>query len=307
MTNPLAPTIRRIIFFCSCLLLILTAGALALGQKKVLPEMPHHPRVIVQDVAFHSASLGRDMRYRVLLPAGYEQGGRFPVLYLLHGIYGDYLNWDTRTDLERYVDQLHLRMIIVMPDADDSWYTNSATVRGDKFEDYIAKDLIAEVDQKFPTIRGRHARAVAGLSMGGYGAVKLGIKYPDLFAFAGSLSGALNAGQNLDELRPDFRAKLLQVFGPAGSETRAKNDVFRLLDAPHESPYPYFYLACGTSDFFLGTNRAFVEQLSSRHVAYEYHETSGGHEWEYWDKSLEPMLKAVSVAIANSTAPGHTR
>ena len=295
--------------FLFCLLLWISLGApLAQAQKKAsFPAVSRNDAApTVRDAVFHSASLNRDMRYRVLLPADYEKGGRFPVLYLLHGIYGDYLNWDTRTGLENYAR--HLRLIIVMPDADDSWYTNSATVPGDKFEDYIAKDLISEIDAKYPTIRARHARAIAGLSMGGYGAVKLGVKYPELFAFAGSLSGALDAAQNLDTLRPVFRAKLLEVFGGEGSSTRAQNDVFRLLDTPHETPYPYFYLACGTSDFFLATNRAFVEQLSSRNIPYEYHETAGGHTWEYWDRSLEPMLKAVTLAVVDAPAhPEHSR
>src|SRR6266699_6773087 len=117
------------------------------------------------------------MHYRVIIPRDYATGGRVPVIYLLHGLYGDYQNWDTRTGLENYVQNFHL--LIVMPDADDSWYTNSATIPADKFEDYIATDLISEIDEKYRTIGERHARAIAGLSMGGYGAVKLGMKYPD--------------------------------------------------------------------------------------------------------------------------------
>jgi S-formylglutathione hydrolase FrmB len=138
--------------------------------------------------------------------------------------------------------------------------------------------------------------------MGGYGAVKLGLKYPELFVFSGSLSGALNAAQNLDSLRPEFRTKLLEVFSSEGSSARAENDVFTLLNAQHETPYPYFYLACGTSDFFLDTNRAFTQQLSSRNLPYEYHETAGGHTWEYWDGAVKPLLRAVDRALENGRA-----
>jgi len=253
---------------------------------------------LVKDLSFHSVSLQRDMRYRVLLPQHYGNYGRFPVLYLLHGVYGDYLNWDTRTGLEKYARDLDL--LVVMPDADDSWYTNSATVPEDKFEDYIAKDLVSEIDEKFRTLRERHGRGIAGLSMGGYGAVKLAIKYPDLFAAAGSLSGALNAAQNLDRLRPEFGAKLLEVFGKEGSPERAANDPFLLLKVPSQDhPYPYFYLSCGTADFFLETNRKFAAQLSSRGIAYEYHETPGAHAWDYWDRELGPMLRAVHGILAH--------
>jgi putative tributyrin esterase len=279
------------------LVFLLALCAPALAQKST-PVAANSKDGRVADFTFHSVSLGRDMRYRVLFPRDYDGSGRFPVLYLLHGLYGNYLDWDTRTGLENYTS--NLRILIVMPDADDSWYTDSATVPADKFEDYIAKDLIAEIDGRFQTIRNRDARAIAGLSMGGYAAMKFALKYPDLFAFAGSLSGALNAGQNLYIERPEFRAKLLEVFGPEGSATRAENDVFLLLGASPRAPYPYLYLASGTSDYFLETNRAFVRQLSLRKIPYEYHETAGGHTWEYWNAAVEPMLRAMERTLSVS-------
>jgi putative tributyrin esterase len=223
------------------------------------------------------------MKYRILLPCLYQAGsGRFPVLYLLHGLHGDYLNWDTRTDLEHYAQKYEL--IVVMPDAGDSWYTNSATIPSDKFEDYIAKDLVAEIDGKFRTLRDRHLRAIAGLSMGGYGALKIALRYPGDFAFAGSLSGALNAPQDLEDKRPEFRDQLLKVFGPPGEAVRARNNVFSLLQEASAKDLPYFYLACGSGDDFLQINRDFAAQLSSRRAPYEYHETAGGHAWDYWDR-----------------------
>ncbi len=252
---------------CCLLLLLVTLGSVFAQGLNDHASSGSDKGPLVKDCTFYSPSLHRDMHYRLLLPPNYEIGGRFPVLYLLHGLYGDYLNWDTRTGLEKYARDLHV--IVVMPDADDSWYTNSATAAEDKFEDYIRKDLLSEIDRKYRTISDRHGRAVAGLSMGGYGAVKLGLKYPDLFAFAGTLSGAFNAAENLDTLRPEFRAKLLQVFGSEGSRTRTENDVFLLVKAPHQAPYPYFYIACGTGDFFLATNRAFAAQLSAQNIPYE--------------------------------------
>lgn len=275
----------------SCLLLLLTTTTALCQQTGTQPRAAGSRRAFVKDAVFRSSSLQREMHYRLLLPRDYSNGGRFPVLYLLHGLYGDYQNWDTRTHLANYAR--NLRLLVVMPDADDSWYTNSATVADDKFEDYIVKDLISEIDDRYRTIRERHARAVAGLSMGGYGALKLALKYPDKFTFAGSLSGALNAAQNLDELRPEFSAKLVEVFGSKADPTRAENDVFSLLDRPNHQRYPYFYLACGSGDFFLDADRAFARQLSSGKIAYEYHEVPGDHSWEYWDKALAPLLQAA--------------
>ena len=277
----------------ACLLLLLSVQS-ALAQKIASSENAGDVRV--EEHIFHSASLGRDMHYLILLPHDYSGGSRFPVLYLLHGLYGDYKNWDTKTRLEHIAGQYSL--LIVTPDADDSWYTNSATEPADKFEDYIARDLISEIDRKYRTVAEKRARAIAGLSMGGYGAVKFALSYPDRFAFAGSLSGAFNATQNLDDLRPEFRNQLRQVFGNAGSATRTDNDVFLLLKSSRHR-YPYFYLACGSSDFFLGTNRALAARLSAQKIPYEYHETPGDHTWEYWDAGLTPLLQAVARALGS--------
>lgn len=278
---------KKFVSYC----VLLCVVSITLLARTPTAIVRHKPGPLVRDEVFHSSSLTRDMHYRVLLPATYEAGGRFPVLYLLHGLYGDYMNWDTRTRLEEYAKGINV--IVVMPDADDSWYTNSVTAPADKFEDYIVKDLISEIDEKYRTLRDRHTRAIAGLSMGGYGSIKFGLKHPELFVFAGSLSGAFNTAHDLDTLRPEFRAKLLEVFGNEGSPTRAENDVFSLSNAPPRAMLPYFYVACGTSDFFLETNRAFAKQLSSKKLEYEYHETSGGHDWDYWDRELQPMLQAV--------------
>lgn len=245
---------------------------------------------------FHSASLNRDMHYRILLPRGYQTGSRrFAVLYLLHGLYGDYTNWGKFTKLEQYSKPLPL--LIVMPDAGDSWYTNSASVPQDKFEDYIMKDLVPEIDSHFRTIQTRPARAIAGLSMGGYGAIKFALKYPEMFAFAGSLSGAFDAPLNLDSRLPEFREKLVPVFGAIGSTTRSANDLFLLMDRPEVSRLPYFYIECGTEDGFLPINREFVSSLPRKKIAYEYHETPGGHDWDYWDRSIQNLLRSVSKVM----------
>jgi len=286
--------------FVRCLLLILVATCTAQVPRQATPrsQAMMESCVRIEDHAFHSAALDREMKYRILLPCFYQKGsGRFPVLYLLHGLYGDYLNWDTRTNLEHYAQRY--KLIIVMPDADDSWYTNSAADAKDKFEDYIAKDLMVEIDNKFRTLRDRHSRAIAGLSMGGYGALKIALRYPGNFAFGGSLSGALNAPQDLGDKRPEFRDQLLKVFGPPGSAVRADNNVFSLLQSASLKNLPYFYLACGSADDFLLVNRDFAGQLAFRSVDYEYHETAGGHAWDYWDRSVQNLLEAVADVISD--------
>lgn len=254
------------------------------------------PQVTIKDVVFQSAALGREMHYRIILPAGYaETNRRYPTLYLLHGLTGSYINWESNTNLVRYAEPLAL--IIVMPDGDNSWYTNSAAAPADKYEDYIADDLLAEIDKQYRTIRSGYGRGIAGLSMGGYGALKIALKHPGLFAFAGSLSGALNAATGLNvPLDKPHLEHMAAIFGPPDSSARAENDIFALLKKAQPTAFtrvPYFYIDCGTADGFLKINRDFVAQLQQQKIEYEYHEIPGAHMWTYWDDQVQLMLASL--------------
>jgi putative tributyrin esterase len=285
------------------IVVVLVAVAALLSPQSVRAQgtrtTPHNSNSLAQHVtvldgSFHSESLGREMRYRVILPAGYEiSSERYPTLFLLHGLYGDFENWSTRTKLISYAGRL--RLIIAMPDAGDSWYVNSLTVPADKFENYITNDFLVEIDSHFRTIRERYARAIAGLSMGGYGAVKFALKYPQLFAMAGGISAALNAPGDLDDKAADFRVNLQKVFGPHGGATRDQNDVFALLTHADFAKLPYIYLECGSSDvLFLFSNREFASRLQERNVPYEFHEMPGAHTWDFWDAAILRFLNTLS-------------
>src|SRR2546421_7198061 len=155
----------------------------------------------VETIQLQSNLLNTTLPYNVILPADYRTSktSRYSVLYLLHGLGGHYSDWLTRTNMADYASQY--RMIVVMPEGNDSWYVDGASVRtasgsdrsGDKYESYILQELMPDVDKRYRTIQARYGRAVAGLSMGGYGAIKYGLKYPSTFTFAGSVSGAFGA------------------------------------------------------------------------------------------------------------------
>lgn len=257
----------------------------------------------LQDRVFQSVSLGRPMHYRVLLPADYSQSVKsYPVLFLLHGWHGDYTNWTTLTNLNAYADAL--KIIVVMPDGEDSWYVDSATRAQAKFESYILHDLADEVDAHWRTIRAPHRRAIAGLSMGGYGALKFALKHPEAFAFAGSISGAFNApSAELANSRADLKPSLEQAFGATASATRAANDVYALAAQAPAASTPYLYLDCGSGDTtFLAPNRRMAATLSERGITYEYHEGPGVHNWQFWDERLPDLLRAVVRHIAADSA-----
>ena len=122
--------------------------------------------------------------YNAILPPGYQSSTvkRYPVLYLLPADYQVITDWITRTHVGEYATQY--RMIIVMPEGKDGWYTDSATAPNDKYESYLLKELIPDVQRRFRTLENRFGRAIAGLSMGGYGAIKFGLKSPATFIFA---------------------------------------------------------------------------------------------------------------------------
>ncbi len=122
------------------------------------------------DVTFHSAALNRDMPYRAILPARIEPNQKLPVLYLLHGGGGGFRDWSNYSDVAGYAEH---GLILVMPEGNSSYYTNSADRPQDRYEDYIVHDLIADVEQRFPAATDRAHRAIAGVSMGGFGAVVL--------------------------------------------------------------------------------------------------------------------------------------
>ena len=143
----------------------------------------------MQDVTFHSAALGRDMPYRVILPAAIPVGKKLPVVYLLHGGGGGYRDWSNYSDVAQFAER---GLILVMPEGESSYYVNAAARPNDRFEDYIVKDLIADMESRFPIASGRTNRAIAGVSMGGIGAITLALKHPDVFVFAGGISSAID-------------------------------------------------------------------------------------------------------------------
>jgi putative tributyrin esterase len=245
----------------------------------------------MRDVSFRSAALNRDMQYRVILPASVAAGAKLPVVYLLHGGGGNFRDWSNYSDSARFAER---GLILVMPEGDESYYVNAAERPQDRFEDYIVNDLIRDVESKFPVAPGRATRAIVGVSMGGFGAVKLALSHPDLFVFAGGISTAVDVPS-----RP-FSIKRIQqwqhhrsIFGPWGSQTRRNGDPFVLARSADSARTPYFFLSCGEQEGLLPANRNFAALLESRHFRYEFHVVPGGHNWNQWDSRLSGVFQSL--------------
>ncbi|HUR97084.1 MAG TPA: alpha/beta hydrolase family protein [Pyrinomonadaceae bacterium] len=259
----------------------------------------------VKDEKLTSKLMAREMPYRIILPARYsaeKSTERFPVVYLLHGLTGHYTNWTDKTKIAELASSQNF--IIVTPEGEDGWYTDSTTKPNDKYESYIIKELIPEVENKFRTMTDRDHRAIAGLSMGGYGSIKFGLKYPEMFTVVGSFSGALGAASMTEKQIPGAIGRTIDaIFGVAGSNTRKSNDIFDLIrQATPEKikALPFLYLDCGTEDFLFQNNRDFVDLLVEKKVPHEFRELPGAHNWTYWNAQVEEFLELAEKRFAAS-------
>jgi putative tributyrin esterase len=282
----------------ACLALQLTVGLVAspLRAQGPAPKLSDDPRVKLVQIP---GSVPAPRPAAIVLPVGYDTGSRrYPVLYLLHGLDGSWQDWLSRTNLLAYT--AHLPAIVVLPDAGNSWYVNSATDTTQRFEHYIGTDVVAYVDAHFRTLPYPQARYIAGLSMGGYGALLLATKAPGRFSFAASLSGAFTPIRDWDH------PSVMAAFGPVGSAARDSADFARILKTADPRGLPYYWLGCGTSDPLIGGSREIAAILSERKLPYEYHETAGAHEWAYWDRSLPAVLQQVRqrIDLLNGGPPG---
>jgi len=237
-------------------------------------------------VNFDGASIGKRTEMNVLIPDG--RRGPLPVLYLLHGLSDAYADWQRKSRIEWYVRDLPL--IVAMPDGARSWYLNTP-LHGD-YEDHIVRDVIGFVDRTFQTIRARRGRAIAGLSMGGYGAVQLGMKHPGKFTCICAHSGAflLEAGRPeppFAEMMPYFRKRANQPGALAKGLLKRRTR-------------PALRMDCGREDFLIENNRRFHAHLKRLGYAHEYEEFDGAHDWDYWDAHVRDTLRFVMQHVAKA-------
>lgn len=244
------------------------------------------------NMTFFSKELGRSSSVYAILPQGRK--GPFPTLYLLHGLSDDHTIWMRRTSVERYADKYPLA--VIMPDAGRSFYTDMA--QGDKYFSYISQELPEVCESLFPLSKKREGRFAAGLSMGGYGAMKLGLSLPSRYAAVASLSGALDMEpkSHAENRPPEFFQELIRIFGSPEKFPGSENDLFALGEklARHPEKAPKMYVACGTEDFLLDANRTFVKKFQSA-FDLTYEESPGTHEWGFWDAYIQKVLAFLPI------------
>lgn len=294
-------------------------------------------RIIVDSL--WSRGLGTWKRFRVYIPAGYDGSTkRFAVAYYLHGLWGSEQDWLNQGRLGVTLDSLTAAgvppMLVVMPDGDDSWYTtwnhlgNGPACQADttrkepaatycvpwpKYDDYIARELVAAIDARYRTHARRESRGIAGLSMGGYGAITLALAYPDVFAAAASHSGVvwplhadtssapLDAATGWDRRQRFYGALLPSITLAMGRDTLGwrSREPLRLarLARVRGRTLPALWIDCGVGDKYIGQNRRLHAALDAERIPHVWNERPGAHSWVYWRDNAAHSLTWLSRTL----------
>lgn len=259
-------------------------------------EIAHNNGMSFLELRYFSNALQKHTAANVILPEVGEPP--YPTLYLLHGLSDDHTAWVRNTSLERYVSGLPL--IVVMPDGGRGFYLDAA--EGFKYGTAIGTELPERIERTFPAKRTRDGRALAGLSMGGYGALRLALTHPDRFCAAASLSGAVGWGHYPTDWAgnpyiPEFQRVLGKEF--VGTDADIWHTAAQL--PPVERPSLRF--DCGADDFLFAHNRALHAFLTEAGVPHEYAEHPGAHNWAYWDEHIRESLTFVMNAMTANISP----
>ncbi|MEN6478392.1 MAG: alpha/beta hydrolase-fold protein [Anaerolineales bacterium] len=227
-------------------------------------------------VHYRSPALGREAEMQIIVPDG---PGPWPVLFMLHGLTGSYADYVRHHRVERlFRDE---SVLVVLPDGGRSFYCNEPWEGGIAWEDALWQDALGYVERVFPTMRCREKRAVMGLSMGGYGALLLGLRHPDLFGVCASVSGSTYFSH-----QPSDRHSADDV-GRLGAALPDDNDLFILAERLAASGAPLtIRQSCGTEDHLWATNLAWHQHLLSLDIAHTWVAHAGAHDEGTWDQQV---------------------
>jgi enterochelin esterase-like enzyme len=283
---------RKLLLFC-----FLFLSWQAMAQQGTLRE----------SLKTKSKILGSNVNYSVYLPSDYDRSNRrYPVLYLLHGYTDDETGWTQFGEAHLIADRLMQAgeippMLIVMPDAGVTWYINSADGKV-RFEDFFVQEFIPFIDKEYRTRAQKESRAVAGLSMGGYGSLILATKHPHLFAAAAPLSAAVFTEEEFRNMpEASYNRTFASLFGPnlKGQDRLNahwnKNSILKIVETGSADSLKTvkYYIDCGDDDFLIKGNMALHAAMIDRKVPHEFRVRNGGHTWSYWRTALPEVLKFV--------------
>lgn len=246
-------------------------------------------------VQFPSKALGLCVSVNVILPQSTTPAKerKIPTVYLLHGLSDDHTVWMRHTSVERHANQLAPEFAVVMPAVDRSFYADMK--HGNRYWTYVSEELPEVMASIFPLSSKREDTFVAGLSMGGYGALKLALNQPERFCACASFSGACNMGTRLKgiDIDPNLMIEMENIFGSPEEFSHSVNDLaWQAEQVSNRKPIPQIYMACGTDDFLYQNNLMFLEHLQKLGMPVSWEATPGrSHTWDYWDEQIQVALK----------------
>lgn len=247
---------------------------------------------IIQDDSVPSFFFNKDIPFRMIFPKSYGKADSLPILFLLHGHGATHYSFTQNIfELSELADQYDIILLCV--EGEKGWYMDSPKKTNWRYETFIMNELMPYVFQKYKVCKSAAKRGIAGYSMGGFGAVYLGLKHPDSFVYVGSTSGGL------DILPFPDNWDLSTVLGPQeeNEELWKQNSPYYMLDKV-KGPLKFkLVMDCGESDFFFAVNNAFSEKLDQKGIEYEYKVSSGGHDWDYFGRTIPNHLKLFAEVI----------
>ena len=256
----------------------------------------------VDTIAIRSTAMDRTYKAAVAIPDSYlKNKSRYPVLYLLHGASGKFSSWLTSTPdpdaVKRLADQYNI--IIVMPEGERfSFYLDSPSNKASQFDTYISSEVIPAIDKQYRTISEKRGRVIAGLSMGGHGALYLATRHPELFCAIGSMSGAVDMGRLSSD---DFVKRMEPVFGTERLPQHVYSSyaVMSMIDKIGANGTPLIF-DCGVDDFLIEHNRELHRRLVYAKIPHDYVERPGAHTWEYWQEALPYQMLFFDRILAKN-------
>jgi S-formylglutathione hydrolase FrmB len=253
-------------------------------------------------VNYYSNTLSRQVTYKAVIPIdgpmfpGMEPKGLKPLktLYLLHGIMGNHTDWVTCSRIGQLAAQYNVA--VIMPSGDNSFYVDQEA-SCNYYGEYIGRELVEETRKLFHLSHKKEDTFIAGLSMGGYGAIRNGLKYHDTFGALAGMSSAIIIEQALTSTEDApwhfaRRSYYEAVFGDLSKLKGSDKDLEALVRKIKEekASMPKIYISCGTEDFLIENNRKYRNFLVSENVEHTYVESTGIHDWKFWDEYIEKVL-----------------
>lgn len=300
-------------------LTLFLACAISCSSKRVLPDDPGTFQRYSQDLVMHSDILGRDMNYSVYLPAGYrdDTDKRYSVVYMLHG-YGDNHNsWNGKyLHANTKVDNLEARglseMIYVFPQGFTTYYCNTYDGKYNYME-FFVKEFIPYIDSSLRTIADKEHRGITGYSMGGFGAMVLAEKHPELFACSAPLSMSFRTdAQYMTESAGGWDNQWGRIFGGVGQYGAARLTDYYIAHNPYrqfcdanraELETVNWFLTCGDDEEqLLVANDSLHVLLRDRAFAHEFRVANGAHTSSYWMDALSEVLPWMDSCMNGASA-----